>query len=109
MEIIRLYAPTSLPSGYEMSPPALTGCLGGFSTRTDRFLVDLLKKYDANLESYPDREIIRGYCRGMLELYITNILLNSKGIVSKNTGILIVKFKIRMGLCYQTLLCRYRP
>ncbi|VUZ40078.1 unnamed protein product [Hymenolepis diminuta] len=66
LEIIRLHAPTSLPSGYEMSPPALTGCLGGFSTRTDRFLVDLLKKYDANLESYPTGEIIRGYCRDLV-------------------------------------------
>ncbi|EUB57117.1 Neurogenic locus notch protein [Echinococcus granulosus] len=64
LEIIRLHAPTSLPSGYEGSPPALTGCLGGFSTRTDRFLVDLLKKYDTQLESYPTGEIIRGYCRG---------------------------------------------
>ncbi|VDD74833.1 unnamed protein product [Mesocestoides corti] len=66
LEIIRLYAPTSLPPGYETRPPALTGCLGGFSTRTDRFLVDLLKKFDAQLESYPSGEIIRGFCRDLV-------------------------------------------
>ena len=64
-----MHAPTSLPSGYENQPPALTGCLGGFSTRTDRFLVDLLKKFDAQLESYPPGEIIRGFCRGQWRLY----------------------------------------
>lgn len=64
MEIIRLHAPTSLPSGYETRSPALTGCLGGFSTRADRFSVDLLKAFDAKLESYPPKGILRGFCQG---------------------------------------------
>ncbi|KAL7055110.1 hypothetical protein AAHC03_024320 [Spirometra sp. Aus1] len=61
--IIRTYAPTSLPMDSESQPPAISGCIGGFSSRADRFNIDLLKKYDPVLRSYPDNQLVRGYCR----------------------------------------------
>ncbi|KAG5441064.1 Neurexin-3, variant 2 [Clonorchis sinensis] len=63
--LLRSYAPGSLQSSdaEHGRQPAFTGCIGGFSMRSDKFASDLLRRHDSELTAYPPTEIVRGFCR----------------------------------------------
>ncbi|CAL8109085.1 unnamed protein product [Calicophoron daubneyi] len=64
LSLLQTYAPGSLQNSEAEGgkQPAFTGCLGGFSLRSDQFSSDLLRRYESQLTSYPADEITRGFC-----------------------------------------------